>query len=254
MEGYTELFSNSENAFNSVSDKNLDAMFNSFRSNKSCFSFIENGDIEPDNEAVSIAKSIDNDGYNFFVNQLINRPVIGYNGSSSNYGNYNNLDSRHIMFSVILWNFLKNPVKNILEIGGGYGNLLYINRNRSFDKWTIIDLPYINTLQEWALNKLVVNPSKYKLYSAYDYQEATTTTYDLVIGTHSLSELSINTFNNYFTSIIKNSKYLFYSYHKYSHKALVELKRHIIEQQFNLIYEVFTENNRVSTCLYINKF
>lgn len=66
MNGYTELFISSENSFNSLADKNLDDIFSSFRANKSCFSFIENGDIEPDNEAVSIAKSIDNNVYNFF--------------------------------------------------------------------------------------------------------------------------------------------------------------------------------------------
>ena len=70
MNGYTELFISSENSFNSLADKNLDDIFSSFRANKSCFGFIENGDIEPDMEAVTIAKSVNNDLYNYFINQL----------------------------------------------------------------------------------------------------------------------------------------------------------------------------------------
>lgn len=253
MQGYTELFVNSENNFGLLNINDLDKIFGSFRTNKQCFSFIENGDIPPDNEAVVVATSLNKHLYNYFYLQLLGRKNIGYNESTTNYANYNNLDSRHIMFSVIMWNFLQKPIKNILEIGGGYANLLYLNRNQEFDKWDIIDLPYMCKLQEWMLNKLSVNPSKYRLYSAYNYEDATSNRYDLVIGTHSLSELSINTFNQYFVSIIKNSKYLFYSYHKYSHFELVELKRNIIEQHFDLIYEVHTENNNVSTCLFKNK-
>jgi len=253
MEGYTHLFINSEEQFNLLPNIELDTIFNSFRSNKQCFSFIENGDIPPDNEAISVSKSIDEKLYNFFIQELVGRPSVGYIGSTSRFNNYNNLDSRHIMFSVIIWNFIKTPIRNILEIGGGYGNLLYINRNKEFDNWTIIDLPYISKLQSWFLNKMNINSLKYKLYSCYDYEEATYSKYDLVIGTHSISELSITTFNKYFASVIQHSRFLFYSYHKYAHKELVELKRHIIEEHFDLIFEVSTENNNVSTCLFKNK-
>lgn len=155
------------------------------------------------------------------------------------------------MFSLIIWKFI-HRLHDIVEIGGGYGNLFYLNRNQSFNNWTIIDIPYVCKLQNWMFNNLGIDSSKYKLYSAYDYEDAIKT-YDLIIGTHSISELSIDAFNKYFSSIIKTCSYFLYSYHKYAHKEMVELKRRIIEEQFDLMFEVNTENNNVSTCLFKNK-
>lgn len=253
MEGYKYLFDDSENCFNLLSSTDLDSIFSSFRVNKQCFGFIENGDIPPDTEAITLSKSLNNNLYNLFLEQLTNRPFLGYNNWPSNYASYNHLDSWHIFFSVIIWNFIETPIKNILEIGGGYANMLYLNRNQSFDKWTIIDLPHIGKLQHWMLNKLDISPTKYNLYSAYNYEEAISIEYDLIIGTHSLSELSITTFNQYFESTIKNAKYLLYGYHRYVHRELVDLKRNNIEKYFNIVFEVHTENNNVSICLFKHK-
>ena len=50
--------------------------------------------------------------------------------------------------------------KNIVEIGGGYGNWLHINTIHNFDKWTILDLPHILKLQKWYLENQNVESGK----------------------------------------------------------------------------------------------
>jgi len=253
MNGYTHLFNESESRAYLISDSSLDSIFQSFRIHRDLYGYTDNGDTPPDDEYICVSTLINEKLYHHFVKQLLNRPFIGYNGSSSYYAIYNNLDSRHILFSVILSTFINKKIHEIIEIGGGYGNMLYLNRNQDFTKWTIIDLPHILKLQKWCLDQLQVNSSLYDQYSAHDYTHATSKKYDVVIGTHSLSEFSMDIFNQYFNSIIKNSTYLLYSYHKYYHRELVELKRNYIEQYFDLVYEVDLENNNVSTCLFINK-
>lgn len=253
MEGYSNLFNSSENEFLKYSNNDTTNLFRSFRNQKTIYGYIDNGDISPDNEAISLARSINSNIFNYYMNEIKNRKHIGYEGSSSTNANFTHVDSRHIMMNTIIYNHINEKLENIIEIGGGYANWLYLNRNRPIKKWTIIDLPHLIRLQKWCLDELEVNNTKYELVSAYDYDNLTNNTYDLVVGSHSLSEISLNAFINYFNKIIKNSKYLFYSYHKIVHYDMVNIKRNIIEGQFNLVYEVTTENGNVSNCLFVNK-
>lgn len=253
MEGFGPVFKNCEKNFGSFSDNKLYNLFSSFRLHKECFAFIENGDTPPDQESIQIANSINPSLYTHFLSKIEDRPLIGYSGSSIQYANYNNLDSRHIMMLVILWHYLPIDVFNILEIGGGYANFLYLNRDKKINQWTIIDLPFIGKLQQWCLHQLQIDSSKYKLISAYDYSEAKNEKYDLVIGTHSLSELPLDIFNDYFDSIIKNVPYFFYCYHLFTLKSLTDIKRKTILEHFDIICEIKSEGGNVLNCLFKNK-
>jgi hypothetical protein len=254
MDGFTSLFTTSENYFNNIPIDKYEEIFKSFRVQKSMFGYIDNGDIPPDEEAIRITKSINQEMYFYYINQLKNRKIIGYEGSTFKYGHFTHVDTRHIMMSTIIFNTIKDKFKNVLEIGGGFGNWLYLNRNQNFDKWTIIDLPHIGKLQSWCLNQLDVDSLKYDIVYSDDYKNIISNKYDIVIGAHSLSEFSIEMFNNYFNNTIIKSKYFFYAYHKYSpNEILCSMKRDIINKYFNILVEIPSESNNVLNCLFINK-
>jgi len=254
MDGFTSLFTTSENCFNNITIDNYEEIFKSFRVQKTMFGYIDNGDIPPDEEAIRITKSINQEMYFYYINQLKNRKIIGYEGSTFKYGYFTHVDSRHIMMSTIIFNTIKDKLNNILEIGGGFGNWLYLNRNQNFDKWTIIDLPHIGKLQSWCLNQLDVDSLKYDIVYTDDYKNIISNKYDIVIGAHSLSEFSIEMFNNYFNNTIIKSKYFFYAYHKYSpNEILCSMKRDIINKYFNILVEIPSESNNILNCLFINK-
>jgi len=254
MDGFLTNFTTSETCFNNISIDRYEEIFKSFRIQKSMFSYIDNGDIPPDEEAITISKSISETMYLYYINQLKNRKIIGYEGSTFKYGYFTHVDSRHIMMSIIIFNTIKEKINNILEIGGGFGNWLYLNRNQNFEKWTIIDLPHIGKLQNWYLNQLHMDSSKYDIVYTNDYNNIISNKYDIVIGAHSLSEFSIDIFINYFNNTIINSKYFFYAYHKYHpNEILCSMKRDIINKNFSILLEIPSENNNVLNCLFINK-
>lgn len=254
MDGYNNVFKHSAHKFDQIAGEHPKKIFQAFRMHKELFAFLENGDSPPDYEAISIAKSIDENMYNHYLEELKDRKNIGYRGSSSKYASYNNLDSRHIMMSTILFHNITENINSVLEIGGGYGNWLYLNRNRKFSKWTIIDIPHVHQLQKWALKQLDVDPSRYKLFPSTDCKEAEKEVYDMVIGTHSLSEFAIEIFVDYFYRFVKKAKYLFYCYHKtLPSEPLIKLKRRIIDEYFVLVYEINSEGGDVANCIFKNK-
>jgi len=255
MNGYTQIFNDAESIFytkqNSLDDKEY--LFKTFRSQRDIYSFIDNGDTPPDSEAIQYSIQLNPEMYTYYLNQLEGRKKLGYT-SETQFDSYNHLDSRHILMSIVLYSNIKNDeLKSIVEIGGGYGNFLYLNRNREFQNWKIIDIPHLLLLQNYMLKELNVN-CPYELISAYDYSEKDFSELDLVIGTHSLSEFSIDIFKNYFYKVIINSKYLLYVYHiSLPSKQLIESKKEIIEEYFSLLFSITTENNSVITALYKKK-
>ena len=67
-----------------------------------------------------------------------------------------------------------------------------------FDKWTIVDLPFVSNLQKWYLSHEIKNVSKLRFVSAYDYSSIIDKRFDLCIGTNSISELAWDDFETYF--------------------------------------------------------
>ena len=250
MNGYKHIFDSANIQYQKYEDK--DYLYRSFRARKDVYGFIENGDTPPDEESVRIAINLDFDLYKMYQKSLEDRKLIGYEGSTANYASYNNLDSRHIMMSVILFHHA-HP-KNILEIGGGYGNWLYLNRNMDFENWKIIDIPHVSLLQNYTLCELGVDKRKYELINTENIESIKTETFDAIIGAHSLSEFSVAVFDTYYDLFIKNTKYFLYCYHNWLPSTeLINYKNSRISSDFNLVYKVLTEKNNVSNCLFINK-
>jgi len=249
MEGYSHVFNRSIEQFKGVTDR--EALFSSFRSQRVIYGFTENMDFPPDEEAVALAKGINLPLYEDYVRLLGVRPAVGYVGSSSNHAAYNNLDSRHIMMSVFLFTRLPEPVSSIIEIGGGYGNWFLLNTNQTFATWTTIDLPHVGQLQKWYLQETRVDTSRWKAVSAYDYSECAGVPVDLVIGTHSLSELSFSLFYQYFQKVVLYSKYFLYCHHiTMPSPELLSAKQDLISSHFTLIDSFVSEKGKVLNCLY----
>lgn len=255
MNGYSNVFNNAIlNYDDYIKNNNCESLFKNFRTARNIYGFITNGDTPPDQEAINISQNINSELYQKYVQHNSKQIVLGY-GDYAPHFLYNNLDSRHIMMSIILFENIEQPINNILEIGGGYGGWLRLNYGiQEFNTWHIIDLLHLNLLQEWYLNNHSVPRNIYKLHQNTTYKNTIDNYYDLIIGTHSLSELDINIFNDYYENIIKKSKYLFYACHnKLPAVELINKKLEIINNDFNLIINVLSENNNVSNYLFINK-
>lgn len=209
------------------------------------YSFVGTDDSPPDEQALSIARSINNELVEKYSDFLKTRQVVGYGSYSPMHAHFNLHDSRHIMMSTVI--FSKIPeISRVVEIGGGYGNWLWLNSWRQIDKWTIVDLPHVLKLQEWYLEKQGVT-SPYRLAEPNEEIEAS----DLVIGAHSLSEISLDKFKIYFKNIILTSKYLFYAYHTFSlDPTILNEKNRIISEHFDMIEEVKSQSGTVSNCIY----
>lgn len=249
MDGYSHIFNSAEKAFEQIQN-NYSNQLKNFHNEKALFGFIDNGDEAPDEEALSIANSINPSLVNRYLSILQKRKVIGYPDSyQMKYPNCNHLDSRHIMMLTILFSNIPEDIQSVIEIGGGYGNMFYLqNQIGNFNKWKIIDLPHLGLLQDWCCKELEIDTTKYEIISAYNYESQKA---DLVIGTHSLSEFSLQIFQDYFDKIIQYSKYLFISYHKRLPDIhLIQTKINMIHSKFELLCSFDSEQGNVANSLY----
>ena len=251
MDGYSQVFNHAITTFELIKEK--EDLFEAFRKNHAIYGFIDNGDTPPDMEADGIARKINLNMYHEYKDLLRFRKLIGYGDSTPMYGDYTNVDSRHIMMFVIMFTNIKEPIHSVVEIGGGFGNWLTLNKHIS--NWTIIDLPHVGELQKWCLDQHGIDESKYTLVSAFEYDDwaSKNTTHDVVIGSHSLSEFSLDIFVNYFEKVVSNAKYFFYAYHNtLPTPQLIKEKLNIISTKFSLVLNIQSEGGNVSNCLYIH--
>jgi hypothetical protein len=247
MDGYSYVFDTAMKIYENVEDKQK--LFEEFRTNFLVYGFIDNGDIPADIEADTIARMINPKLYSEYRELIKLRKSLGYSTPPTH--EYSNLDSRHIMMFVILFTNIKDTINTVVEIGGGFGN--WRTCNQHIPSWTIIDLPHVGELQKWFLDEQLVE--SYNLISAFDYESwASDKTFDLVIGTHSLSEFSMNIFINYFEKVVKKTKYFFYAYHNTSPSPeLINAKLEMIRGSFNEIVNVQSESGNVTNCLFLIK-
>lgn len=175
------------------------------------YSFMINGG-EIDNKSLELAKNINNKLFNKFITQK-KKGLTGYEGIEDKYREIDDHDSKHILIMTILFN---NAItfKDIVEIGGGYGNCIrLVNNIINYNNWIIIDLPHILEVQEYFLRNEINDISKISFIDGtnnnYNFSNKII---DLVIGTYSISELSWDYFINYMENVVKYSKYLYLGY------------------------------------------
>jgi hypothetical protein len=162
------------------------------------------------------------------------------------------------MMSVhLLTHLKKTEVPSIVEIGGGFGNWLRLHTGMlSFTKWSIVDLAHLNRLQEWALAKDNIDSRTYELIEAGTHTPwaANHASFDLVLGTHSMSEFSLPIFIDYFYSIVMKTKYFYYAYHNTRPSPdLIKTKLDLIGLHFYPIHSMLSEGGNVTNCLYVRK-
>lgn len=250
---FNGVFNNAAHLYQG-SEENKKLLWESFRSQREIYGFIDNGDFPPDEIAVSIAKRTNGNLYGKYIKQNEKKRILGYKNCSQIHARYTNLDSRHIMMSVLMFSWLKEKVETVVEIGGGFGNWLRLNEFQIFKKWSIIDIPHVGELQKWYLKEENIDENRYALVSAFDFEKWNDEfeSHDLIIGSHSLSEFSLSIFEEYFNKVILKSKYLFFCYHVWASDSIVK-KIEIIEKNFVLVDSALSENDVVANSLYRNK-
>jgi len=120
----------------------------------------------------------------------------------------------------------------ILEIGGGYGNAMRIMRaTYGFSTWTIVVLPFFGRLQRWytqrtlgetvcahhecegdgrPLVRFVSNDAVHRYAFRTESNKI-----DLLLGTHSWSEMPIEMFYTYLSLFAPKSQFVLYAYHRF---------------------------------------
>jgi hypothetical protein len=251
MKSYNDVFTNSKN----MAPNDISILFNSFRDSPGIYHFLTaKGKYKnfPDTEAIKIGQSIDLEIFNLYYNQ--EKPKLGY-ATASTYVPIDSIDSRHMMMSTIIVNYLGRHIKKIVEIGGGFGNWVRINYDViDFESWSIIDLDFVIPLQQWYLKNTIADTSKIIFEDANTYTNKSFYDIDLVIGAHSLSEIDFDIFENYMHHVVKNSKFLFYSTHiNLPSCELVNEKFKLLEKYFDQIVMVPSENGLVKNIIFKNK-
>lgn len=201
-----------------------------------------NCDLDP--EALELARKINPGLYQEYLKK--DKPKLGYGEDPSvPYREMDMCDSHHIMMSTIISNYKKKWGK-IIEIGAGYGNMIRLNQGiLEYDEWIDIDLPFVLDLAKWYLGELGI---KITYQSAYKVENQES---ELVIGAHSVSELSWEDFIDYYQKIIGRAKYFFYASHiNNSGEELLKMKWDLIEKDFEIVSEVISEGGGVRNTLY----
>lgn len=257
MKSFKEVFEESEEEASTL-DLEKD-VFPSFRDNPGPYRFltaVKSQYWDKDEEALTIAKSQDEDLFQCYVNKP--KPLIGYS-SEEKYVALDTIDSRHIMMNTMIFSHLGKTVGNVVEIGAGFGNWMRLNEDIiDFKSWTMIDLGFVSRLQEWYINQTVSNKELARYISIdrvddlYIFEEwAKDADIDLIIGSHSLSEISIDMFKVYYETILPKTKYFFYATHKSQpSKSLVSLKLDMLSEMFDIVKQVDNQNGKCVNILY----
>lgn len=102
----------------------------------------------------------------------------------------------------------ESEIKNIVEIGGGYGGLcLILSRLVDWDQYTLIDLPETCLLVDKYLSNFPDIKDKVKTIPCDRVDKENFSKIDLAIAINSLSECDLETQLNYFDKIISKSKF-----------------------------------------------
>ena len=255
MKSFNNVFEESKQEASSL---NLEKdVFPSFRDNPGPYRFltaIKTQYWNKDEEALKIASSFDKDLFNLYLNK--NKPLIGYS-SKEKYVLLDTIDSRHIMMNSMIFSHLGRSVETIVEIGAGFGNWIRLNENIiDFKSWAMIDMAFVSRLQKWYVSQTMDKTNAARFISVDEGTQfndwiSNINHIDLVIGAHSLSEISIDIFNMYCETVLSKTRYLFYATHKYQpSKNLISAKMEILENKFDIIKQVENQEGKCINILY----
>ncbi len=100
-----------------------------------------------------------------------------------------------------------NSIKNIVEIGGGYGGLcLILSGFIDFESYTLIDLPEVCKLVKTYTSKFPQLKGKVKTVSCKSFPTKSFKDIDLAIAINSVNECTRDVQLKYFSKVIEKSK------------------------------------------------
>ena len=118
---------------------------------------------------------------------------------------------RHIKNTLDIRDYFGNDIKNIVEIGGGYGGLCKTMQVLfDFDNYILIDLPEVNMLSKKYLSNFEILLNKVDQYSPDQISSIENT--DLVISNYAFSECDMKLQKFYYDKIIANAKCFYMVY------------------------------------------
>lgn len=183
---------------------------------------------------------------------------VGYLPGTLQPGDKTRNTLRHVLMLTLLMNRIGDLSNcEVVEIGGGFGNFVrLIGQYTGFRTWTILDLPFVSDLQAWYLGRTLPTFSvsrnnvdapircidtEHKNEFALAFQGA-----DVLIATHSWSELPYDKFLWYLHNILPRCRYLLYATQReWPSKELVDRKVELICKQMRPIADVGTEGGEV---------
>jgi hypothetical protein len=235
------------------------ADYSRFRIDPAFWFMVPIGDqrLGPDYEALGRAAAFNVDR----CAQYMKRPKsrLGYADERA-YQRCDAIDSHHIMSSTFIFGTRAwAPDISVIEIGGGFGNWVRLNHSITpYRLWTIIDLPFVSRLQRWYIEQEVgpLSEIDVELVDTDQYGEWKKTFQgaDLVIGSHSLSELDWDTFREYFEAVVLKAPTLFYATQRDNpSRELVIRKLDLIREHFVPEHHFSTEGGRVTNVLFRRK-
>tara|TARA_B100001939_G_C16833838_1_gene569910 strand:- start:16 stop:768 length:753 start_codon:yes stop_codon:yes gene_type:complete len=244
---FHELIDEAEKSYQTNTD------FSAFRDDDFYWFIREGGELE----FANLKYAFDYDSS--FFSQLISvkKSFFGYS-NKQDYRLIDRDDSRDILNSTFIFSDNKSH-KNIVEIGSAWGNVYRLVHDLvEHEKWISIDLPCVLDLQKWYLGNEISNIDKLDFQSAHNYNVPDNI--DLVIATHSLSQVTDESFDLYYDKILSKAKYIFYATnpwymgtmpHTFLAEAILTDREKQIEKQFDVIknYDI----KRITTKMYRNK-
>lgn len=211
------------------------------------FHFLTAKSLGVDGGAVRHGEAIDKDIFHKFFGQ--EESPHGYlKEHFEKLGPHSFNQSRHSMMLAYLVKNLdgkwSEDVSNLsyAEIGGGFGSFVRLmSKAYGFKEWTIYDMPYVLELIDWFIGKncpevgekVILIPTNQR----DEHMLRNSPNYDVVIGTHSWSELSMNEHAWYVNNLLPRSRYAFYvDQASWPHKtSTMDVKRQRIEAHMDLI-------------------
>lgn len=143
-----------------------------------------------------------------------------------------------------------SSIKNIVEIGGGYGGLcLVLSGFIEWDQYTLVDLPETCLLVDKYISNFPEIKDKVRTVSCDKINDVDFSNTDLAIAINSLSECNLETQLKYFDKIISNSKFSYIirnpdNQERYSHhqKTLDSLSDNFLVDDSTRVEEWYSSN------------
>jgi putative sugar O-methyltransferase len=118
---------------------------------------------------------------------------------------------RYIKNTLDIQNYFGDDIKDIVEIGGGYGGLCKTMQVRyDFKNYVLIDLPQVNMLSKKYISKFSSLSGKVSQFSPDEITNIKNI--DLVISNYAFSECDVKIQEFYYNTVISNAKYFYMVY------------------------------------------